>query len=43
MKNIQVHYEIFIFDLSKMLKTMNIHFNFWRLRPQAGGGGGGVL
>ena len=26
MKNIQVHYEIFIFDLSKMFKTMNIHF-----------------
>ena len=24
MKNIQVHYEIFIFDLSKMFKTMNI-------------------
>ena len=26
MKNIKVHYEIFIFDLSKMFKTMNIHF-----------------
>ena len=26
MKNKFVHYEIFIFDLSKMLKTMNIHF-----------------
>ena len=26
MKNIEVHYEIFIFDLSKMFKTMNIHF-----------------
>ena len=26
MKSIQVRYEIFIFDLSKMFKTMNIHF-----------------
>ena len=26
MINIQVHHEIFIFDLSKMFKTMNIHF-----------------
>ena len=26
MKNKLVHYEIFIFDLSKMFKTMNIHF-----------------
>ena len=28
MKNIQVHYEIFILYLSKMFKTMNIHFKF---------------
>ena len=27
MENKQVHYEIFIFDLNKMFKTMNIHFN----------------
>ena len=27
MKNIFIHYEIFIFDLSKMFKTINIHFN----------------
>ena len=26
MKNIKVHYDIFIFDLSKMFKTMNIRF-----------------
>ena len=26
MTNISVHYEIFIFDLSKVFKTMNIHF-----------------
>ena len=27
MKNKLVHYEIFMFDLSKVFKTMNIHFN----------------
>ena len=26
MKNISVHYEMCIFDLSKMFKAMNIHF-----------------
>ena len=27
-KNILVHYEIFIFDLSKVFRTRNIHFKF---------------
>ena len=30
-ENIQVHYEIFIFLLSKMFKTMNIHLNVTQL------------
>ena len=28
MKDILVHHEIFIFDFSKMFKTMNIHFKY---------------
>ena len=34
MKKILVHYELFIFDLSKMFKTMSIHFNFLKVLNQ---------